>query len=117
MASQSNQKLLLELVSGQSALVTEVRTLNARLFEQNGVIPNLYQKHDEAMKEIQAAKDKVTNAVDELKDKELKEHDTKIRDLEKKTTLVLWRTALITSVAGSGVGIGVTMLVKKIFKV
>jgi hypothetical protein len=115
--SKTNQSLLMELVSGQSSLVTEVRMLNTRLFEQNGVIPNLYQKHEEAMKEIQNAKDKVTDAVNELKNTELKEHDQKIGDLEKKTSLVLWRTALITSVAGSGVGIGVTMLFKKIFKV
>lgn len=115
--SKSNQSLLLDIVSGQSALVEQVKTLNTRLFEQNGVIPNLYQKHEEAMKEIQVAKDKVTTAVDELKDKELKEHDTKISDLEKKTTLVLWRTALITSVAGSGLGIGVTLLAKSIIAI
>lgn len=115
--SKTNQSLLMELVSGQSSLVTEVRMLNTRLFEQNGVIPNLFQKHEDAMKEIQNAKDKVTNAIDELKDNELKEHDKQIGELKNKTNLVLWRTALITSVAGSGLGIGVTMLVKKIFKV
>lgn len=77
-SSKTTQILPLQLVSGQSALDTEVRMLNQRLLQENGVIPNLYQKHKEAMKEIQAAKDKVTTAVDELKDKELKEHETKM---------------------------------------
>lgn len=119
MAPSLKQKdLLLQIVQGQATLAEKVDIMNTRLFGgpgQDGTIPVLFRKHDEAIKEIQEAKDKVTIAVDGLKDHEIKEHSVEIAELKTRTGIVLWRTGLISSVAGSGLGIGVTMLVKKVF--
>jgi S-adenosylmethionine:tRNA-ribosyltransferase-isomerase (queuine synthetase) len=112
----SNQELLMKIAEGQAVLMTEVKTLNTRLFGgdgQVGSIPFLFQKHEEVAKELQTTKEKIKEDVDA----EIEKANTKITELDKKSSLVLWRTGLISSLGGSAIGIGITMLFNKIFKV
>jgi hypothetical protein len=109
--------ILMEILQGQTALTTEVKNLNIRLFGaegQKGCIPVLFDKTESLSTHIQAVKDEALKGIQETKDVEIGGLRDSVSELKTKATIAMWKTGAISSVAGSGAGIGITMLVRKL---
>jgi len=109
--------MLMEILTGQSALTTEVKNLNIRLFGadgQKGAIPVLFDRQEALGVHIQAVKDEALKAVQETKDVEIGGLRSAIGELKTQATIAMWKTGSISSVAGTGVGFGLTILFKKL---
>lgn len=120
MATNKNQELLLELVKGQAALVTKVDTLHTRLFGgegQEGALKYLHDKNEELHKEVHGVKEKIGEDLKEFHEKEVKPIEAAVSQLKTDTTVMMWRTGAITTVAGSLAGAGVVVALKRFFGV
>lgn len=118
MASSKNQDLLMQIVQGQSALAQEVKTMNIRLFGgegQQGALKFMYDKHEEHVREITACREKISMDIKEFHDKEVKPLDEKISELKTDSRVTMWRVGALTGLFGTGVGVGIEMLIKKVF--
>jgi hypothetical protein len=110
-----DSSVLRQILDGQIEMATKLETMNTRLFGgegQKGVIPIIFEKHENLASHVQGVKDEALKAVQDTKDKELKELEKDVTDLKTKATLTMWKTGAISSLAGSGLGIGATLLAK-----
>ncbi len=117
MAPKENT-VLIQILQGQTELTTEVKNLNTRLFGaegQKGAIPVLFDKHEALAIIVQDVKDEALAAVQKTKDVEIGGLKKAITDLQTQATITLWKTGTISSIAGSGVGVAATYLIKRIF--
>lgn len=112
-----DSSMLRQILDQQIQTTTEVKNLTIRLFGaegQKGSIPILFEKHEHLVTVVQGVKDEALSAVQGVKDKEIGDIKTKIIDLETGATITQWKTGAISSIAGSAIGIGITVLVKKL---
>lgn len=117
MAPRENA-LLRQIVAQQAVLSEKFDTLDQRMFGgpgQDGAIPILFQKHDKLVETIQRVKDEAASKVDTLRNTEIKDLKVEVSDLKTDAAVSRWKTGTISALAGSGVGIGVTMIIKKLF--
>jgi hypothetical protein len=126
MAKFNLETTLLQVVEGQAALSTQVRTMNNRLFGgegEKGSLPILFEKHDALIKEVTNVKEKINVDIAAFNEKEVKPLGAKVVELAKDTSINLWRVGAVTGVAGSAAGVAVSMslkssvilLIKKLF--
>ncbi len=106
---------LAAILTSQATLIAEVKNLNVRLFGadgQKGVIPVLFDRQESLSAHIQSVKDEALKAVQEAKDTDIKNLEEDINELKTSAKITLWKTGAISSLAGSGVGVAVTFLIK-----
>jgi hypothetical protein len=110
--------MLRQILDGQIEMATKLETMNIRLFGgegQKGSIPFLFEKQEGLSAHIQTVKDETMSAIQATKDVEIKAVEKDISKLKTQATLVMWKTGVISSLAGSGLGIGGTLLAKWLF--
>ncbi len=114
------EKLLREIIAGQAVLVTEVKTLNVRLFGgdgQKGVVPILFEKNEKLDQDIQDTKDKITVEIGKLHEAEIKPVQIKVADLENKSSNLAWKLGSVSAVGGSILGAAIAAAAKRLFGV
>ena len=112
-----SNKLLTELIAGQAKMSEQITKLDTRLFGgegQEGTIPLLFDKLEEAHKKIQDTRDKAAAELQAIKDKEIKALEDKTATIEKDVNVTMWKTGSLSSIGGAGVGIGITFLIKRL---
>lgn len=115
-----NQDLLIELVKGQAKLTETVDIMNTRLFGgegQDGALKFMYNKHEEHAKAFQEVKERISTEIKNLSEKEIKPLELEVATLKTEATVNTWKIGSLTGLGGAGVGVGVTMLLKKLFGV
>jgi hypothetical protein len=112
-----SNKLLMELVAGQKVMSEQIGKLDQRLFGgegQEGTVPLLFEKLEEAHRKIQEAKDKAAEELQAVKNKEIKALEDKTVAIEKDVNVTMWKTGSLSSIGGAGVGIGFTFLIRRL---
>jgi hypothetical protein len=113
----TDRLVLRQILDSQIELATKMDTMNTRLFGgegQKGCIPILFEKHDHLSGVVQIFKDEALKAVQSVKDVEIGNIKVDVNDLKTNAKIAMWKASAISSVAGGGLGIGVTALVKKL---
>jgi hypothetical protein len=113
----ADKSTLRQILDGQIELVIKMDNLNTRLFGgdgQKGCIPILFEKHELLSATVQNFKDSALKAVQDTKDVEIGTIRMDIVDIKSNAKLAMWKTSSLSSIIGGGVGIGLSLLVKKI---
>lgn len=115
--SPADKSVLRQILDGQIELTVKMDNMNVRLFGANGQpgsIPILFEKHEHLSAVVQNFKDEALRAVQGVKDVEIGGIKNDVIDLKTKAAVTLWKASAISTLAGSGLGIAVSALIKKI---
>jgi hypothetical protein len=110
----------MKIVEGQAALASEVKIMNTRLFGgegQPGILHMLYEKQEGFTRDLQNVKEKITLDIAAFDEKKIEPMVADIAEIKNDVSVTAWKIGSISSVGGAGLGIGITMAIKKFFGV